>query len=130
MILDGAVDENLDPVVTLQLRNDAGQIIIVVAVVDTGFNDYLSLPQVTINRTAFRAGDSLRVELADGNEVETLTCFGRVLWDRDWQMIRIQEGEGRPLVGMARLLDHRVTIDVRYNGAVRVEPIPGDDTEG
>ena len=40
MILDGAVDENLDPVVTLQLRNDAGQIITVVAVVDTGFNDY------------------------------------------------------------------------------------------
>ncbi len=130
MDVSGRVDERLDAVIAITLKNDLGQTLVIDAVIDSGFNDALSLPSAVIQQLKFGALPSIIVELADGSEAETQTFTGRVVWDDPrGRIIRIQQGEGRPLVGMALLLEHRVTIDVRYDGAVRVEPIPGSEED-
>ena len=123
----GTVSANLDPLITLEVSNGMGGRELVEAVLDSGFNDFISLPIAVIQRLQLQSTPSLIVELADGSEVETPTYVGRIFWDGIDQIVRVQEGEGRPLVGMALMIEHRITIDVRYDGAVLIEPIADDE---
>ena len=128
MNFSGIVTASLDPVIEIEVSNGIGLRERIEAVVDSGFNDFVSLPKSVAEDLSLISTDPILVELADGNVVETPTFIGRVLWDGAEQIIRVQQGEGRPLVGMVLLLEHRITIDVHYNGAVRIAPIP--DTQG
>jgi predicted aspartyl protease len=74
--IDGQVDERLDPVISITVANGLGESLTLDAVVDTGFNDVLSLPLAIIQRLNLQALPSIPVELADGSEVETDTVSG------------------------------------------------------
>src|SRR4030095_7640840 len=51
------------------------------AVVDTGFNDFLTLSQGIINDLQLALAAPMLAELADGNVVETDSYRATVLWD-------------------------------------------------
>lgn len=108
--------------VPIRVQNDFGQELLINAVLDTGFNDFLSLPRSVIKQLGLLAYNVLRVQLSDVSEATSPVYLARVVWHGSEQIIRIQGVEPSPLLGMALLLGSRVTLDVRYGVAVEIQP--------
>ena len=93
------------------------------AVVDTGFTDYLTIPSRWVNELGLRFRESMTYELANG-EFATFALYEvRVSWDGRWRNIVASVADGGPLVGMALLHGHRLTVDVIDGGRVEVRPL-------
>ena len=107
--------------VVVHVRNDIGVTVMVDAVLDTGFNDFLSLPIQVINHLGLHFAGVVDVVLAGNVSGRANLYVARVLWHGTEQIIQIQEAEGNPLLGMALLLGSKVTLQVRYGGAVEIE---------
>jgi clan AA aspartic protease len=92
-------------------------------ILDTGFSDYLTLPQSLIDELAFRRRDTTQIKLADGSFRRVEVFEGRVWWNYEWLTIPIQASEGDPLLGMALLHKHLLTVDVISQGDVTIETL-------
>jgi predicted aspartyl protease len=62
-----------------------------------------------------------RAILADGSEVLLDVYDGIVLWDGAPRRIVVDAADADPLVGMALLHGHRLTVDVIDDGSVMIE---------
>jgi predicted aspartyl protease len=65
----------------------------------------------------------VRAALGDGSEVAMAGFEATVLWDGERRDVFVLEADGVPLVGMAMLLDHRLTMDVEPDGVVQIGPL-------
>lgn len=91
------------------------------AVIDTGFDGELTLPEGTIRRLGYPYAGSAGGTLADGGEVQFNYHEGRVLWHRQALSVVVIAAEGQPLVGMALLRGSRLQMDVEPGGEVVIE---------
>jgi clan AA aspartic protease len=90
------------------------------AVVDTGFDGWLTLPAELVTRLSLtwrRRGSAL---LADGNEILFDVHDGAVIWDGRTRRIPVDVAETAPLLGMGMLQAHRLVMDVERRGAVKI----------
>src|SRR5712692_3011335 len=87
------------------------------AVVDTGYNGSLSLPIELVEDLALVRRSSQRGVLADGSEAVFAVYLGTVVWDGTPRQIRVLATAGAPLIGMALLAGHELTIQVVAGGA-------------
>ncbi|MGH7226009.1 MAG: clan AA aspartic protease [Gemmataceae bacterium] len=94
------------------------------AVIDTGFDSWLSLPPalVALLRLPWRGRDS--AFLADGSETFFDIYEGTVVWDRRRRRILVYELDGAPLVGMALLEGYELKVQVRKRGKVAIGRLP------
>lgn len=93
----------------------------IVAVLDIGFDDELTLPSGTIRRLGYPYAGSAGGVLADGSEVRFDYHEGRVLWHGIVRPAAVIAAEGQPLVGMALLHGSRLKMDAVPGGEVLVE---------
>lgn len=91
------------------------------AVIDTGFDGELTLPEAEIRRLGYPYAGSAGGTLADGSEVRFDYFEGRVLWHGQARAVAVIAAEGQPLVGMALLGGSRLVVDAVPGGEVRVE---------
>jgi len=93
------------------------------AVIDTGYNGYLTLPAhiVTILGLAFAGHRS--GTLADGSTVVLDVYLGHVIWHERRKEVLIAQAVGMPLIGMSLLDGCRLTIDVVENGNVNIDEL-------
>jgi clan AA aspartic protease len=120
----GAVNADREAVIRLTVRGPTGQGRRVEAVIDTGFDGWLSLPPALIARLRLpwrRRGLAL---LADGSESIFDVYEATVLWDRRRRRVPIDEVEAAPLVGMALLEGYELNAQVRAGGKVTIKPLP------
>jgi len=97
---------------------------IVEATVDTGYNGELLLPPDVVRALELSpAGESPAV-LADGTIVMLPMYAGHVRWADGKRRTTIDEADSDPLVGMAFLKQHRITIECIVGGSVMIEPLP------
>jgi clan AA aspartic protease len=122
--MEGVIAANLDILVPLTLRNDSLNELEIEAVLDRGFNDYLTLPPDVVAHLNLTAFDTVQVALADGTRIFCRLYLVRVIWHGQEKIITAQEADGSPLIGMQLLLDSIVTIPVRYGETVTVAPFP------
>lgn len=121
MLLEGHVNENHEPRVSLLIRGPITQTEArVEATLDTGFNDYLTLSLEQVAAMALPAIDIVRVVLADGSVISTPIFGAEVFWMRQWRNIEVQGG-GDPLVGMLLVEGCRLTVEAWVGGLVRIE---------
>lgn len=110
-----------EAVVTLIVRSPAGQMLEIEAVVDTGYNGYLTLPTAVVTELGLPLLGASRATLANG-AVETFDVHeATVLWDGQPRDIEADATGGTPLVGMLLLLGHELSIQVRTGGRVIVQ---------
>jgi clan AA aspartic protease len=95
------------------------------AVMDTGFNGYLTLPADTIQKLGLEFAGNRRAILGDGRMVVFDVYLADVLWHGQSREVLVFQTEGGTLLGMALLAGSCVTFDAVENGAVSVEPLPG-----
>ena len=121
-MIEGAVNAAFEAVVILPLQGPDRQSLEVDAVVDTGFDDYLTLPTSVIRELGLTFRTTRRAILADGSAVELHVYNVTVIWDgipRDTYAIA---ADNVPLLGMSLLDGHYLGVEVRDGGRVLIQP--------
>jgi len=102
-MIKGIVTPNRQARVHLTVISAAGQQYDVDALIDTGFNLFLTLPAATIATLALPFAVRTRASLADGSLVR-LDCHRAIVdWDGQPHVILVVSADGGPLAGMSLL---------------------------
>jgi len=94
------------------------------AVLDTGFNGFLTLPSHMVHALQLAFVGNRRATLADGSTVVLDLYLATILWHGQEREVLVLQAEGRPLMGMALLSGNRVIFHVVDDGDVLIEPWP------
>lgn len=122
-MIPGSVNDALEATIPLTLEKDAGDSQPVEAVIDTGFNGFLTLPPARIAALGLRWLCRQRGFLADGS-VQVFDVYEAVLqWDGRTRKVEVESVDAEPLVGMAMLERHELRIQVISGGAVTVQEL-------
>ena len=119
-MIKGVVGESLTPTVALEVKGDAGQSVTVDALIDTGFNGYLTLPLDVLQGLQAAPYDKVYAVLADGSEIIAARYIVRVIWDGTEKIIGADEAESLPLIGMELMLDYVVSVEAWNSGQVTI----------
>ncbi|MBT9149622.1 MAG: hypothetical protein DDT28_01057 [Dehalococcoidia bacterium] len=123
-MITGKVTANREAVIELEVVGSNQRKEKVEAVIDTGFNGYLTLPSDLINSLKLQLVGNRRATLGDGNVVVLDVCLAKVLWYGQEREVLVLQADGGPLVGMSLLYGSRVMLEVVDNGDVTIDPLP------
>ncbi len=123
-MISGAVDAGLTATLRLVVRGPGGLVEEIEAVVDTGFNETLTLPSSLTSLLGLPWLGRGRATLGDGSKTSLNYHQASVLWDGRVREIVVLEAEGGPLLGMKLLQGMRLTIDVIDGGGLTIVPLP------
>ena len=122
--MEGAVNAAYEAIITLPVRDEAGQERDIEVVIDTGYNGFLTLPPVLVEELGLPLVGPSEATLANG-DVETFNIHNvTVLWDGMPRDIDADAVGPMPLAGMLLLDKHTLTIDIQNGGRVLIQPIP------
>ena len=94
------------------------------AVLDTGFNGFLTLASHLVHTLHLSFVGNRRATLADGSTVVLDLYLATILWHGQEREVLVLQAEGGPLMGMALLYGNRVVFHVVDDGDVLIEPWP------
>ncbi len=117
-MINGTVNTNREPIIQITIQDADGQEQERDAVVDTGFNGWLTLPHEVIASLGLhwqRLGTAL---LADGTTVLFDVFEATVLWDGHPLTIPVDEADSDPLVGMSLMYGYELTVQSVDGGIV------------
>ncbi|MGB3633136.1 MAG: hypothetical protein WA982_03770 [Rubrobacteraceae bacterium] len=122
MITGSVSPDGSEATVSLEVTGTGGRSHTIEAVLDTGFNGYLTLPAEEVVSLGLPQRGFERYFLADGSERLGPLYRAVVLWHG--RNLTFSVGEGDPLVGMALLSGSRLTVDAEPGGEVRIDQLP------
>ena len=111
-MIQGVVNAAYEPVVRLAVQGPEGHGREIEAVVDTGYNGYLTLPPGLVADLGLPFASIGWAFLADGSEVSFDVHYGTVLWDAHQRYIRVDMSDTTPLVGMRLLDSHSLYVEL------------------
>ena len=120
-MITGVVTSNLEAVIRLEVRGPHHAEQEVEAVIDTGFNGWLSLPGSLVEQLGLPWLTRGRVILADGSEQECDVYAATVIWNGQSRRAGVDAAETDPLVGMSLLNGFDLHMEVRNGGSVLIE---------
>lgn len=120
-MIEGFVNANLEAVVSLSLRGPQGPEREVDAVIDTGYSGTLTLPPSLVAELELSLAHSSRAFLADNTEVRFSVYSVTALWEGRPRRIEADAVGSTPLVGMAMLDNHDLSIQIRDGGRVVIQ---------
>lgn len=123
-MISGVVTAEREVVIPLVIAASDAEPVAIEAVLDTGFNGFLTLPAAFLRRLSLLPAGSTTATLGDGRSIELSVYEVSVLWDGEPQQVTVLEAEGGALVGMAMLVGYRLTIDVEIDGFVQIVALP------
>jgi clan AA aspartic protease len=122
-MISGRVTDNLEAVIPVAIRGPTGLERSIDAVIDTGFNAFLTLPAEIVKSLGLAAAERGRAILADGETVLFDIYDALVVWDGIPREIKVSEAETAPLLGTAILAGYNLSIDVIAGGSVTIGPL-------
>lgn len=123
-MIQGAVNADLEAVVELTFVNSRnGRHRIETAVVDTGFNGFVTLaPSLLRELNSPRRGRG-RARLANG-ELDVFDIYAvDLIWDGEQRTVEADAAEIEPLIGMSLMEGHQITVRAENGGLVRIERV-------
>lgn len=127
MIL-GVVTDDHQAVIHLTVRGPAGQENEIDAIIDTGFDGWLSLPSSIIISLDLPWRQRGRALLADGSESIFDIYEAIVLWDGGPLRIAVHEAETTPLIGMSLFRGYELIIQNQPGGKVSIRSLAEPET--
>ena len=122
-MIEGAVNAHYEAIVRLTLLDSSGQTREIDAVIDTGYNGFLTLPPALVAELQLRRLGQKSLVLANGSR-DVFDTFGvTALWDGQSRFVDVDEADATPLVGMSMLDDYDLSIQVRNGGRVVIQAI-------
>lgn len=119
----GVVNQRCEAVLPIVVGNVNGQRQVIDAVIDTGFNGFLTLPSTMIMTLDLPWSGSDVATLGDGSEALFDMYTANIIWDGDYQEIDIAESETEPLIGMGLLYGYRLQVDIIEKGRITIIPL-------
>ncbi len=120
-MIEGVVNAALEAVVSLTVQGPSGQSRDIEAVIDTGFNDFLTLPSALATESGLAYRNRGQMILADGSEATFDIYRASLLWDGESRHVYAYAADATPLVGMRLLDEHDLSIQVRDGGRVVIQ---------
>ena len=120
-MIAGVVNADYEAIIHLSIRGPTGREHEIDAIIDTGFNGFLTLPpSVVIVLELIRLSRG-RALLANGSE-ELFDIYGvTVLWEGQPRYVETDAVDTTPLVGMSLLEGYDLTIQVAQGGRVVIQ---------
>ena len=119
-MITGKITTNREAIIELEVIGLNQSREKVEAVIDTGFNGYLTLPNDLINYLKLQRAGSRHVTLGDGNVVVLDMYLAMVLWHGQQREVLALQADGGPLIGMSLLYGNRVMLEIIDNGDVTI----------
>lgn len=119
----GIVNKDHEPVIRIPVLGSNGQSYEWKAVVDTGFNGWLTLPHDSITALGLpwrRLGKAI---LADGQQVLFDVYEATIIGDGRSIVIPVDESESEPLIGMLLMSGYELTVRCVASGIVTLQKI-------
>src|SRR5437870_10738825 len=115
-MLVGLVNPHREPIIRLILLSSRNRSQSHSAVVDTGFNGTLSLPETLIRRLGWRWIGHESYEIATGDVVREKVFVGRIRWMQRIHEVDVVASHAKDILIGTRLLEGcRLVIDFRKN---------------
>ena len=121
-MIQGRVNSRFEAMVRLVIRGHSGRTREVEAIIDTGYNGFLTLPTTLVEElelTWFGRGEGF---LADGTKSTFSVHTVFVEWDGRRRYIQADVTGNKPLVGMQLLHRHNLYVEVAEGGRVVIQP--------
>jgi clan AA aspartic protease len=118
-MITGVVNAELEPIISISIRNSNSKVFTQDAILDTGFNGWLSLPPDLIARLNLPWKRRGRAILGDGSDCVFNIYEAVIIWDNTLLTLPIDEADAEPLIGMSLMASYELKMQV-YNGG-RVE---------
>jgi clan AA aspartic protease len=119
-MINGIVNADFEPIIPLSICGFDGKVYTQEAIVDTGFNGWLSLPSDLIAELNLEWKRRGRAVLGDGTECVFDVYEAVVVWDGNMLTIPIDEADSEPLVGMSLMEGYQLTVQVFDGGHVEL----------
>jgi clan AA aspartic protease len=123
-MMTGAVNADLEPLLRLTIRDAAGRPYDVEAVIDTGFNGFLTLPPALIAALGLPWLCRQQGQLADASFLAFDVYVATVDWDSQPRSVEVEGADAQPLLGMALMQGSELRIQVVPGGAVTSAVFP------
>lgn len=123
-MMTGTVNADLEPLFKIAVCDVGGQRHDVEAVIDTGFNGFLTLPTALIAALGLPWLCRQQGQLADGSILTFDVYVATVDWHGQSLSIEVEAADTQPLLGTALLHGSELRVEVRPNGSVTIVPIP------
>ncbi len=120
-MIQGRVNAGFEVMVRLVIRGTSGRAREVEAVIDTGFNGFLSLPPTLATELGLPLIERGQVLLADGSEVWLNVYAVFVEWDGRRRYVKADATGKIPMVGMSLLHRHNLYVEVVEGGMVAID---------
>ena len=111
-MIAGVVNADLEAVIQFPVRGPNGQHMDIVAIIDTGFNGFLTLPPALVTALGLARLSRGRVTLADGSEQIVDIHRATVIWDGEALPIEADSVNAPPLVGMSLLYGYELSMQL------------------
>jgi clan AA aspartic protease len=123
-MIPGVVNGNLEATIRLMVRGSGGQELEIEAVIDTGFNGFLTLSPTLVGQLGLLHIGQSRALLANGQE-ELLDLYEVTLqWDGQWRTVETDAADTDALVGMSLLYRYSVYVEAVEGGQVVIAALP------
>ena len=119
-MIAGIVNADFEAIISLSVCDSEEKIYTQDAIIDTGFNGWLSLPPDLIDLLNLKWKRRGRAILGDGSECVFNVYEAVVVWDGDYLTIPIDEADSEPLVGMSLMEGYQLTVQVIEEGSVEI----------
>jgi clan AA aspartic protease len=120
-MIAGTVNADYEAVIRLRVQGPSGLAHEVDAIIDTGFNGFLTLPPALVTALGLARLSRGRALLANGSE-ELFDIYGvTVLWDGQQRYVEADTVDTSPLVGMSLLDGYDLHIQVADGGQVTIQ---------
>ena len=123
-MITGKVTANLEATIEIEVSGARPPSHQTEAVVDSGFNGYLTLPSNLIALLKLPFAGNRYVILGDGSEVTLDSFFATVSWHGQDCEVTVLQGDGAALVGMSLFRGSRFSMEVVADGEVVIEELP------
>lgn len=123
-MIAGNVSASYEATIRLLVRGPGGKENEIDAVIDTGFNGFLTLPPLQITALALDRLGRGRAILADGSEEVFDIYEATVMWDGQLLTVEADAADTDALIGMALLDGYELRIQVVDGGSVTIEALP------
>jgi clan AA aspartic protease len=122
-MIRGIVTDWREALVRLAVLGPRGGKRSIEAVIDTGFDGFLTMPSQLIRKLGLKWRRRSRAQMADGSDIEFDVYEAHVLWDERSRRIEIDEAEANPMLGMRLLEGFELNMKVRSGGAVSIRKL-------
>ena len=123
-MMSGTVNPALEPLLRLTVRDPGGLPHDVEAVVDSGFNGFLTLPPALIAMLGLPWLCRQQGQLADGTIVALDVYAAMLDWHGQLRNVEVEAADAQPLLGMALMQGSELRIEVDRGGSVTIKELP------